>query len=217
MHSGGPLIGREGVLADLRHLLGTSRILTVTGPGGCGKSRLANELVALASSADTGLERRLVELAVVEAWDRSSMPYSGRSQPASRGGRTSLETLLEDLAGRRVLLVLDNCEHLRPEIGTLVAALVEGVQGLRLLVTSREPLGIPHETVFRLGPLSLPGGGGDVAAVVRSDAGRMFVDRAVAINPAFALTPSVARAVIRICHELDGLPSRLRWPQQGLR
>ena len=78
-----------------------------------------------------------------------------------------------------------------------------------MLVTSREPLGIADEDVFRLGPLSLPEPGGGIGAVVRSDAGRLFVDRAAAADAGFALTPAVARAVARICHQLDGLPLAL--------
>jgi predicted ATPase/DNA-binding CsgD family transcriptional regulator len=117
--------------------------------------------------------------------------------------------LLEHLAESRRLLVFDNCEHLVAAVGDLVRALLEGVPGLRVLVASREPLGIAGEEVFRLGPLSLPEPGGEVGAVVRSEAGRLFVDRAASVDPGFCLTPAVARAVTRICHQLDGLPLAL--------
>ena len=87
--------------------------------------------------------------------------------------------------------------------------LLDAATELRILCTSREPLGLTGEGVFSLAPLGLPEAGGDVASVVRSDAGRLFVDRAAATDPSFAPTPSTARAVVRICHELDGLPLAL--------
>ena len=105
--------------------------------------------------------------------------------------------------------MFDNCEHLAAAVGRVVRELLDGAPGLRVLVASREPLGIAGEDVFRLGPLSLPEPGGGVGAVVRSDAGRLFVDRAAAADAGFALTPAVARAVARICHQLDGLPLAL--------
>jgi predicted ATPase len=94
-------------------------------------------------------------------------------------------------------------------VGRVVERLREGAPELKLLLTSRMPLGIEGEEVFQLSALGLPEAGGDVAAVVRSDAGRLFVERAASRDPAFALTPTSAPAVVRICRQLDGLPLAL--------
>ena len=231
MGSVGPLVGREPELAELDRMLSCDRLVTVTGAGGCGKTRVALALADRmcpagnasradrafaadhASAADRAsaagrLECVVVELANLtgpaEVVDALLHALGARERFGSR----PTEVLLERLAGRRLLLVLDNCEHLLAAVGGLTAELVRAAPDVRVLVTSREPLGVPHERVFRLGPLGVPGGS-DVGAVVRSDAGRLFVDQAARSDPAFALTPPAARAVARICRELDGLPLAL--------
>jgi predicted ATPase/DNA-binding CsgD family transcriptional regulator len=208
--NGGSLIGRESELAELRSKLAAGSLVTITGAGGCGKTRLALEAAeriasvpgrdgyAVAALADVSRADRLIEALVAAAGVRE------------RFGRTPHEVLVEHLRARQLLLVLDNCEHLLPGLATIAGELRHGAPSLRLLATSREPLAIDGENVLRLGPLSLPGpDDDDVGAVVRSDAGRMFVEHAVRRNAAFALTPRTARAVVRICRELDGLPLAL--------
>jgi predicted ATPase/DNA-binding CsgD family transcriptional regulator len=202
----GHLIGREHELAMLDQQINSAGLVTLTGVGGCGKTRLALEVADRTSSRAGPLESLIVELASVRLGGQVVDALLSMLGARERGGRTQMEVVVESLAGRRALLVLDNCEHVAGEVGRLASALLEKVPDVRLLVTSREPLRVPGEAVFRLRPLSLPDSGGDVAAVVRSDAGRFFVDRAATANPGFALTPSIARAVVRICHELDGLP-----------
>ena len=209
MLTGGSFIGRERELATLEPMLASARPLTVTGPGGCGKSRMARELAARAMGGGERFVCQVVELATVRSADQVVSAVLRALGGRERGGRTSMQSLLDVLASRPLLLVLDNCEHLRTELGAFVGTLLDAAPEMRLLLTSREPIGTSHETVFQLGPLSLPGGGSCVSAVVCSDAGRLFVDRAVAINPAFALTPSAATTVVQICHELDGLPLAL--------
>jgi predicted ATPase/DNA-binding CsgD family transcriptional regulator len=204
-----PLIGRERDLSTLEGTFSAARILTVIGPGGCGKTRLALELARRVRVAEPLLACTVVQLAEVRSPDGvlgALLHAFGAREP---GRRSSMEVVTEILRSRPTLVLLDNCEHLRSTVGTLVTSVTDAISDLRVLVTSREPLGISDETVFMLGPLSLPDPAGDVAAVVRSDAGRMFVDRAVASEPTFALTPSTARAVTRICHDLDGLPLAL--------
>jgi predicted ATPase/DNA-binding CsgD family transcriptional regulator len=202
----GPLIGRDGELAELLAALPTARVLTITGPGGCGKTRLGVELCGRATPETVGAGVVVVEVAGARTSDEVVYTFVGALGVRERGGQALLETALDELAHHPRLVLMDNCEHLRAEVARMVASISWAAPTMRVVVTSREPLGIPVEEVFRLGPLSVPEATGDVGAVVRSDAGRMFVDRAVAADPSFALTSSTARAVARICHRLDGLP-----------
>lgn len=205
----GPLIGRDSELAELERMLGLTRLLTVTGTGGCGKTHLALELADRICSRGEPLECVVVELASVASAEQLVDALLRALGARERFGSRPTQVLLDCVAQRRMLLVLDNGEHLTSALGRLTAELLDEAPELHVLVTSREPLEIPGETLFRLGALSLPEGGVGISAVVRSDAGRLFVDRAAASNPAFALTPPVARAVAQICHELDGLPLAL--------
>ena len=203
------LIGRERELAALDRCLDSARLLTVTGPGGCGKTRVALEVARRVASRAEPLEAVVVELinaaTASEVVDAALRAFGVREQ----SGRTPMQILLGSLAGRQLLLVLDNCEQLTMEVARLVASVLGNAPGARVLVTSRVPIGIAGEVVFQLGALSLPGCNGAVASVVCSDAGRCFVDRAVTVEPGFALTPTTAQAVVRICEELDGLPLAL--------
>jgi predicted ATPase/DNA-binding CsgD family transcriptional regulator len=205
----GPLIGRESELTQLEGLLDCARLLTVTGAGGCGKTRLALELGDRASSRDDGPECVVVLLSSVTGEEQLVEALLAAVGARERFGSTPTEILLERVAGRRLLVVLDNCEHLVAEVGRLTAVLLDAAPEIQVLATSREPLAIDSERAFQLGPLSLPDADGGIGAVVRSDAGRLFVDHAERTDPAFALTPAVAQAVARICHELDGLPLAL--------
>jgi predicted ATPase len=209
MPQSGPLIGRERELAELAAAIAASRLVTLTGPGGCGKTRVALELAERAGSGPEPLESVVVELAAIPTGqlvvDAMLRVVGGRE----RGGRSQMQVLLDSLGNRDVLLMLDNCEHVATEVRRVASVLLEAASRARVLVSSREPLGITGEVVVVLPPLSLPEPGGDVASVVRSDAGRFFVDRAAAADPTFALTPSAARSAVRICLALDGLPLAL--------
>jgi predicted ATPase/DNA-binding NarL/FixJ family response regulator len=202
MPSRGPLIGREREVTVVEHQLGSARLLTLTGAGGCGKTRVALEVADRAGAVVVELAAVQTPEQVVDAWLRALALRE-------RAGRTPAETLLESLAGRSLLLVLDNCEHVAAEVALLVTAVLDAAPGVRLLATSREPLGPPGEVVLQLEPLGLPDARGDVAAVVRSAAGRFFVERAAAADPRFALTPDTAPAVTEICRRLGGLPLAL--------
>jgi predicted ATPase/DNA-binding CsgD family transcriptional regulator len=209
MAGGGALIGRERELAEVERMLASARLVTVTGAGGCGKTRLSLEVAERAVSSAQPTPAVVIEVASVASAEQlvdATLRAVGARERV--GGRPS-QVLLEHLAERRLLLVFDNCEHLVAAVGRVVRELLDGAPGLQALVASREPLRIAGEEVFRLGPLGLPEPGGGVGAVVRSDAGRLFVDRAAAADAGFALTPAAARAVARICHQLDGLPLAL--------
>jgi len=202
-------VGREQELAELAHLVGTTRLVTLTGPGGIGKTRLAVEIsqrvaeqfldgvwiVELASLADA----RLVPQAVASAL--------GISEQARR---PLIELLTDTLRARALLLVLDNCEHLVHGCGELAQCLLQNCPELRILTTSREPLGVAGESTWRVPPLGLPERRSSVPSelVAQSEAARLFGLRASAVLSAFSL-PQNASAVARICWQLDGIPLAL--------
>jgi hypothetical protein len=208
-------VGRGRELAGLRPLLAGARLLTLTGAGGVGKSRLALELArdTEATPADDDSERvRLLELAPLT--DAALVPQAaaGALGVAEQPGRPLVDTLIAALRPRALLLVLDNCEHLLGACAALAAALLEACPHLRVLATSREPLGVAGEQVWRVPPLGLPpvgagGGAGDrVGSVAAADAVRLFVERVRLVRPGFELTPENAAPVADVCRRLDGLP-----------
>ena len=205
-------IGREQELAELKRLLGTTRIVTLVGAAGIGKTRLAIQAAQLAASAEGAWfvelaalsEPALVPHAVASAFDV-------REQP----GLPVLDTLVDVLRPRRCLLVLDNCEHLVNACALVAERLLHGCPGLSLLTTSREPLGFSGETVWRVPPLSVPTTA-DVQTsqlLFRStslnsqhEAVRLFVERARSVSATFGLTEQNAPPVAQICRKLDGIP-----------
>jgi non-specific serine/threonine protein kinase len=201
-------IGRGPELAELQRLLGGTRLLTLTGAGGVGKTRLALEGARrLAGEYPDGVW--LVELAALT--DSGSVPqavadvFGVREQP----GRALRETLLAALRNRRLLLVLDNCEHLVQACAELAEALLRTCPELHVLAASREPLRVPGETTWRVPSLDLPPPAAAPAALAASGAGRLFLDRARAVQPAFRLTDANAPGVAQVCARLDGIPLAL--------
>jgi non-specific serine/threonine protein kinase len=198
-------VGRERELEELGRLLAGTRFLSLTGPGGSGKTRLAIEAARrwgesfedgvawteLASLAEPALVPQAVAAAVAV-----------RPQP----GQDLVEVLVGHLRGRRLLLVLDNCEHLVPACASLAAALLDAAPGLHVLTTSREVLGVGGEVVWPVPPLSLPSSPDHPEEISRSEAVRLFVARAQAALPSFRLTEENAAAVARLCQRLDGIP-----------
>ncbi len=210
MVGGGPLIGRESELARLRGMLVGRPVVTVTGPGGCGKTRLALELAErftrdeVPDGARAWVPVMLAGLASAEQLPDALVRALGARE---RFAGSQREVLLERARSfSSLLLVLDNCEHVLAAVAKLVSELVEAVPGLRVIATSRTPLGIADEQLFVLGPLRVPQPEGGVADVVRSEAGRLFVERAAHASRAFELTAETAPAVSEICGRLDGLP-----------
>jgi non-specific serine/threonine protein kinase len=199
-------VGRESELAQARHLLGHNRLLTLTGPGGCGKTRLS---IALAAGVmgDFPEGVRFVPLAAIS--DASLVPVSiaqGMGLQDSRGG-----SLLEHLTGyvgdRKLLLVLDNFEHLL-SAGEFVQELLAGSIELRILVTSRCPLHLAGEQEFAVPALGVPepGGARSVTAVAACESAQLFAARAAALVPGFNIDEQNAGAIAGIVERLDGLP-----------
>ena len=200
-------IGRERELAEVGRILAEARLLTLTGAGGCGKTRLALRAAAGLSSRFTdGV--RLVEFAPVT--DSALVPRAVAVALGVRGrpGPPLLTALATAMTSRRLLLVLDNCEHLIGACARVAETLLRACPQLRILATSREPLRIPGEVTWRVPPLALPPP--DAAPTPESlaevDAVELFVERARARRSDFALTASNAAAVARICRWLEGLP-----------
>src|SRR5262249_8177256 len=187
--------------AEVEHLLTSTRLLTLTGAGGCGKTRLALQVAAdLLEDYPDGVW--LVELAALT--DPALVP---RTVAAALGvreepGRPIMAMLGETLRTKRLLLVLDNCEHLLAACAPLAETWLPGCPELRILATSREGLGIAGETTYRVPSLSLP----DVmrlppgATLTQFEAVRLFLDRASAVLPSFALTEQNGAAIAQVCH-----------------
>ncbi len=202
-------VGRERDLADLTMLLSDVRVLTLCGPGGIGKTRLATRLASQLASGYAG-GAALVELA--ETTDpllvgtRVAAALGAREEP----DRPVTETLTDALRQQHVLIVLDTCEHLVDAVAGLAQQLLAECPAVRIIATSREPLRLRGETVWRVPPLALPPPeptpGQPLCELAEHESVRLFLDRAGAVRPGFALTPRNADAVIRLCRTLDGMP-----------
>jgi predicted ATPase/DNA-binding CsgD family transcriptional regulator len=200
-------VGRERDLAELTDLLGRYRLVTLLGPGGAGKTRLAVEL-ATRVRPRFGYGPWLVELASLTDPALLAQAVADCVNVREEVGRPVLDTLVAALRPQQALLVLDNCEHLVAAAADLVELLLRRCPDLRVLVTSRESLELPGEAVFRVAELSLPApsAGSRAAHLMASDAVRLFVERASASAPDFALTDDNAAHVAAICTHLDGIP-----------
>ncbi|GLI00272.1 BTAD domain-containing putative transcriptional regulator [Phytohabitans aurantiacus] len=197
------LVGRDEAVADLRTLLRTHRLVTLTGPGGVGKTRIALEVaraehdVCLVELAGLPRETAMDALADVVAAALSIREGSRPRSPADR--------LVDVLRQRRLLLVLDNCEHVVEAVAALVPRMLRAPD-VRVLATSREPLGVSGEHLRELPPLDVPEPGASTADVLRSGAVRLFAARAAAASPGFAVTADNAETVATICRRIDGIP-----------
>jgi predicted ATPase/DNA-binding SARP family transcriptional activator len=186
------LVGRDRDIDDLTALLAAQRLVTLTGVGGAGKTRLAAEL-ALRADWQRADSVGWVELG--PCGDAQLVAQQAASALSLRGASgASAEAIAEALADRDFLLVLDNCEHLVAAAAELARALLGRCPQLRILATSREPLGVAGERVWPVPPIA------------PDDAVRLFAERATAVDPAFALNGGNAEAVAEICRRLDGIP-----------
>lgn len=200
-------VGREREMADVKRVLSTTHLLTLTGTGGCGKTRFAIQVAAdLVDTFRDGVW--LVELAALS--DPALVPQVVASTLSVREqhGRPLLATLIDYLQARELLLVLDNCEHLIAACAHLAEALLRACPALRIVATSQESIRIAGETVWPVPPLTLP----DLQhlpALEHFDqyaAVRLFADRAAVVVPGFRITEANAPWVAQVCARLDGLP-----------
>ena len=210
-------VGRDRELAEVRALVESSRLVTLTGAGGSGKTRLG--LQAAAEMLDgSGDGVWLVELAAVSDEHAVAQAVCGALGIGAQPGRPALDTLLDTLGPQEVLVVLDNCEHLVSGCAKTADAIVTRCPRVHLVATSREPLGVGGETIYRVPPLSLPGPGeADPAAAESSDAVALFLERARTQGAALPLDEQTSPLVVSICRRLDGLPLAIELAAARLR
>jgi non-specific serine/threonine protein kinase len=198
-------VGRAREVAELSAVLPTARLLTLTGAGGSGKTRLALALARLTSDQfPDGVW--FVDLSPVrdpEAMGPAVASVLGVRQPQG----PLVDAITASLSRRRALLLLDNCEHLVAGCAELARRLLAAAPGLTVVVTSREPLGLGGERVWQVPPLSVPEDGAIAAGTLGTyEAAQLLLDRARSIDPEFSITPATAPAIAEICRRLDGLP-----------
>ena len=203
-------IGRGSEMSRVQHLLETARLLTLTGIGGCGKTRLALQVAAgLAEEFPDGAW--FIDLAPLT--DPALVPSVVASALGLReqAGRTPLDLVIDYLRSRQLLLMLDNCEHLLEACALFAANLLQAAPRVQLLATSRAPIGLAGEQVFEVLPLQIPDPHAPLSseALAHIESTRLFVDRATAIHPQFELNAANAPVVAHICRQLDGIPLAL--------
>ena len=200
-------IGRQRELTELRRLLTTTRLLTVTGPGGSGKTRLAYELGAgLLAEYPDGVWA--VEFAPLSDPELVPQVTATALTVPEHPGWSLTDALLNHLRGRTALLVFDNCEHLTDACAALTQAVLARCPAVRILATSRERLGVGGELLFPVPSLSLPHAESlpSLESLIEFEAVRLFVSRAAFYRPGFGLTQHNAAALVDVCRRLDGMP-----------
>ncbi|WP_207935739.1 BTAD domain-containing putative transcriptional regulator [Actinomadura sp. KC216] len=211
-------VGRDEELRRVGKMLADGRLVTLLGPGGAGKTRLAVE-----AAGREGGDVCFVDLApvgrdeVAKALLAALGLREGGMRPVPGGPPDALERLVTALDGRRMLLVLDNCEHVVVPVANLAHRLLTACPGLRILATSREALGITGEALRPLPPLELPPEGAEAGDVAAYPAVRLFLDRAGAVRPDFAVDDGNVASVVGICRALDGLPLAIELAAARLR
>ncbi|HJQ45838.1 MAG TPA: LuxR C-terminal-related transcriptional regulator [Amycolatopsis sp.] len=221
-------MGRRRELGEVKRLLSEFRLVTLTGVGGVGKTRLARQVAAQVQRAfPDGIW--FVDLTTVgdpellsqELEDPDLLAYLVAADVGLRRQASSapLHALVEHLAGRHQLLVLDNCEHVLPACGVMVSTLLHMCPRLRILATGREPLGVSGESAFAVPPLATPDPDRTptVAGLLQCESAALFVARAAAAEPSFRLTQDITRAVAGICQHLDGVPLAIELAAARLR
>ena len=202
------LLGRADELSEVQGLIAGGRLVTITGPGGIGKTRLAIEVGHRLRSASAG-GVFLVEMAKISE-DELVWPTiaSGLQVPAAGGGPVG--RLPPSLHDKALLLIVDNCEHLAEAVAGVVEALLQNNRNLRVLATAQEPLGADGEHVYRLAPLAVPAADTQGAeAAITHGAVQLFVERASAGAGQFDFSDATAGDVCAICRRLDGIPLAL--------
>jgi predicted ATPase/class 3 adenylate cyclase len=210
-------IGRDQEVGEVRALVESSRLVTLTGAGGCGKTRLGLQVAAeLLDGSGDGVW--VAELAAVTDQDAVPAAISQALRLAAQPGRPVLEALLDALALQDVLIVVDNCEHLIGGCAKTAEAIVRRCPRVHLLATSREPLGIGGERIYRVPSLSLPGPGDtDSSLLMSCDAVALFADRARANGVALNVDEQAGPLVVSVCRRLDGMPLAIELAAARLR
>ncbi len=204
MHAAG-FVGRRREVAEVRRLLGANRLVTITGVGGVGKTRLAIEAAARTRGLPDGIW--LADLTVVAGPDLVAATLKDTFGLADRSARSALSPLVDFLEDKELLLVLDNCEQLIDSCAAIVAKLQAAARGIVVLATSRQPLRVTGEQVFTLEPLATPDPESSPSGdLTEYESVRLFVDRARAVVPGFAVTDGNRAAVAAVCRRLDGIP-----------
>jgi len=205
-------VGQRRALARVRQFVGEHRLVTVTGVGGVGKTRLA---LRVAADAELGVDHEVVwtDLASIEDPRLVAASVCAAAGVPTAAGVPAIDALRRRLRTARALIVLDNCEHLIDACAELAPALLDACPHLKILATSREPLGVAGEMAWPLPSLGVPGPGrageATVDEAMTHDAVRLFVDRARAAQPDFELTPERVPAVVDICQRVDAIPLAL--------
>lgn len=209
-------VGREHEVQELSRLLGETRLLTLTGAGGVGKTRLAFE-VAVRARKQFADDVCVVELATTR--ESAFIPHTFSQALGLQGRADRVEQLVRAVGDRHLLLVVDNCEHLIEASAALIETLLRGNPQLAVLATSRQPLGVAGETTWRVPSLSFPWPAEPTAYehMGQYEAVRLFLDRAAQAEPQFKLTARNVAAVAEICYRLDGIPLALELAAARLR
>jgi predicted ATPase len=200
-------VGRRHELAEARKKLATARLVSLTGPGGVGKTRLA---IRIATDLGRGFAGGawLAELAELQDPARVSSAVLAALDLREQAAADPLVLLRSYLKDKELLLVLDNCEHLLEAAAQLVGEVIKAAPGVRVIATSREPLSVAGEHVLPVPPLELPGSNAaePLAQLRQNEAVMLFIERAAAASGQFALTASNQAPVVGLCRRLDGLP-----------
>jgi len=200
-------VGRGNELAELQRLLAAKRFVTLTAVGGAGKTRLALEVAnrALDAYPDGAW---LVDLTLIKDGHLVARVFGSTLGVHERPRQPIAETVVEHLRGRRLLLVVDNCEHVIADSADLVHAILRSCPGVTVLATSREPLRVSGETVWRVAPLAVPDSRAfiDLRELTHYEAVGLFLDRARLAAPGFEISAENASAVAQLCRRLDGIP-----------
>ncbi len=205
-------VGREREMAEVKRLLASTRLLTLSGTGGTGKTRLSLQVAAeILESYPDGVW--LVEFATIDDATLVVETVAAALDLRQEAGRPLVSTLTAFLRGRHLLLIFDNCEHVVAACGRLADTLLRAAPRLSILASSREPLGIAGETAWPLPPLSLPdhwreivAGPDAVERLTQFEAVRLFIERATLARPAFSVSNDNVHLVAQICWRLDGIP-----------
>jgi predicted ATPase/class 3 adenylate cyclase len=208
-------IGRDREIGEVRALVGSARLVTLTGAGGAGKTRLGLQVAAgLLDGSGDGVW--LVELAAVTDQDAVPAAVAGALRIPPQPGRAALEVLADALGPQDLLIVLDNCEHLIGGCATTAEAILQRCPRVHLLATSREPLGVDGERIYRVPSLSLPAAGSGPAAA-SCDAVALLADRVRAQGVSLVLDAETIPTVVSVCRRLDGMPLAIELAAARLR